>query len=145
MSEVDAAWLAAAIDGEGTISIWRERRRGNRSGFRYKAIVRVFNTNLDFLLRVRELTGCAIGVKDWRNRRPNHKVQYSAMVRTSQIPAVLRAVRPHLIIKTEQADTVLRFCEAMEVAPMRTFEDHEIFEGYWRTTAVLNRRGTSGG
>jgi len=37
LTEVEVAWLAAMIDGEGSIGIWRERRKGKKSGWHYKA------------------------------------------------------------------------------------------------------------
>lgn len=144
LTDVEAAWLAALIDGEGTIGVWREKRRKNVSGYRYKAVVRVFNTNFDLIARVRELTNCHIGVKDYRRSpgRTKHKTLYHAIIRQSQIPALLAAVSPYLIAKRRQADMVLQFCKVVADAPMRTSESHEMFEHFYLEMRALNARGT---
>lgn len=143
LTDVEAAWLAALIDGEGTIGIWRERRAKNASGFRYKATVRVFNTNFDLVARVRELTGCYVGVKDRRGtKRDKHKTLYMAVIRQSQVPKLLAAVGPYLIAKKRQADMVTKFCAVVVEAPMRTSESHEMFEHFYLEMRALNARGT---
>ena len=141
LTETQAVWLAAILDGEGSISIYREQRRGNASGYRYKAVVTVSNTNTDLICKVNDLMqGFALK----KDKRPSHhKECYRSTAHGRNVEAILRATRPHLIAKKEQADLVLEFCEVMKSAPMRTSAVHEIFERLWREVQTLNRRGVA--
>lgn len=53
MNDIDAAWLAAAIDGEGTISITKDKRKDGT--FRYAPLISICNTNIDFLKNVERI------------------------------------------------------------------------------------------
>src|SRR5262245_16572785 len=57
LSAVDAAYLAGLVDGEGTISVWRERRRENVTGWRYKTTFTIAQANGPFLQEIRQMVG----------------------------------------------------------------------------------------
>jgi endogenous inhibitor of DNA gyrase (YacG/DUF329 family) len=139
LTETQAIWLAAMVDGEGTVSIYRERRPKNSSGFRYKAVVGVTNTNRAIIDRATELMQGYASVKD--KRPDHHKTCYIAYAHGRNVEAIARAIRPHLVAKNRQVDLVLEFCEVMKSAPWRTSRVHEILERLWAEIRILNRRG----
>lgn len=141
LNEVQAAWLAALIDGEGTIGIYRMRSPTRTSGYLYRACVQVANTNRKLLARMAELVPSGVHVGDARQPLANHRVCYRATVRSRFIAPLLRAIRPALVAKVEQADTVLAFCEAKASAPFRSSQDASIFETLYQANRLLNQRG----
>lgn len=137
------SWLAALIDGEGTISIWKERRPGNRSGVRYKAVVAIYNTNVALLDQAKQfLDGyVAIGTLPTYKSHAHHKPCYKVMVNRRAIPYVLEQVMPYLRAKVKQAEFVLEFYRVLNTAPIRTSDDHGVLEELRREVQMLNKRG----
>jgi hypothetical protein len=102
----EAAWLAAAIDGEGTIWI-RTDPSGRRYGF-----VSVYNTNRAFADRAVELLGGHLQLRDHALTPSGTKgkdVFVAMLGRRDRIEEVLRAIRPFLIIKRPQTDELLEW------------------------------------
>lgn len=145
LTPMQAVWLAGIIDGEGTISIWRERRPKNRSGYRYRAVVEVYNTNRDLIAAVLAMADGFTTVKYMPKPTDNHKQCFKVVWNRRAIPRLLEMIQPHLVAKRKQADIVLRFCEELENAPMRASQVHEILEGMWAEVKELNRRGIAKG
>jgi len=141
MTDAQAAWLAALVDGEGCVGIWRERRPKNRSGFRYYAALEVVNTCRALIDAVSALLGGNTWVKDGR-LKPKHKVVYVARIRRSVVGEVLRRIVPFLIVKPRQAEKVLEFCEILESAPMRASLVHDDLQRLYEQCKALNKRGT---
>lgn len=140
LNDVQATWLAAMIDGEGTIGIYRIASRGRSSGFIYRAAIAVANTDRRLVERVADLVSAGICIADKRIR-DRHKPLYHAQVKSRFIVPLLEAIRPHLVIKGQQADNVLAFCAAKAAAPMRSSQDAPIFEELYQANRLLNRRG----
>lgn len=150
LSEAQKAWLAALIDGEGTISIWRERRPKNRSGVRYKAVVLVTNTNLALLDALYQCVDGYACTHNARRANKKHKATFAVYVSRRAIRSLLEQIKPYLVAKRKQADLVLEFCRVMEATPMRASQNHDIFETLCAECQRLNQRGipatvTSGG
>lgn len=140
LSSVDATWLACAIDGEGTIGIYRERRPKNRSGYRYYAIVQVFNSNRDFVDKAVGLMGGSLQAKGEAKR--GNKEVFVASTTRRKVPPVLEAVLPYLVIKQKQAELALRFSALLQSSTKRTFDIHPQLESLWLQMKDLNKRGT---
>jgi hypothetical protein len=146
--ELDArqcAWLAALIDGEGTIGIWRQRVSSNRSGWHYHAAIQVTNSNKDLIDAAQECLNGAVHLKNGKRRNPRHKLTYAVTVKTRAVAAVLKQVRPYLVAKRKQADVVLEFCRVRDESPVRTSVNADIYQDLRDQCRLLNRRGTSGG
>lgn len=140
ISDEDTAWLACAIDGEGTIGIWRQRSN-DRHGWRYRAIVAVFNTNREFLSFVGGLVGGKIWVKDGPRKR-HYKHSWQVRIHSRVIPQFLERIKPRLIIKRKQADLVLEFCRAVAASPVHNRAMQPTFERLYQECKALNKRGT---
>jgi hypothetical protein len=113
MREADAAWLAALIDGEGTICFQERENRetANHIGIRLSIV----NTNTELLARVQEIIG--YGGTDTPSPRlrsdgSEGRPVYSWQVTNAKAASVIAAVRPYLIAKRTQADLALA-CHAL--------------------------------
>lgn len=139
LSETERVWLAAFVDGEGTIGIYRSTRKGNRSGFRYQAVCSVANTNLALIERFAWLADTRVVRKSKNGTRC--KDIYTVSVKGRALENFLRQIRPHLIAKVEQADLVLDFLSHLALAPMRSSSYHDVFDEFYQKTRQLNRKG----
>lgn len=110
--EIDLSYLAAMIDGEGTVTLERtgRRRKGNSEmGLAPKVIVA--NTNLAIVGHVVNLfkkLGTNPHVKSSTARR--HKTCYWVTVQgLTKVKVVLEAVMPYMVGKVSQAQLLLDF------------------------------------
>lgn len=122
LSEVECAYAAGFWDGEGTISIWNEKRAANRDGIRLKITMTVANTDYLALEDLRAIIGNGrITVKDSRKGNAGHKTLYRLDLTSNQIRHVLPQLLPYLIIKKYVASTVLKYLEML--SPGKKFDD----------------------
>lgn len=109
------AWLGGIVDGEGTITAYcttgHVRRDGSRSG-QLIFFVSVGNTDVRMIHRIVEIAA-EVGVKGnvrlgESRRSAKHKrcwkVSFSG---GGRVEALVRAIRPYLVCKGEQADKVI--------------------------------------
>ncbi len=103
MTPEEAAWLAAAIDGEGNIHLslkpWPQ------------ASVSIFNTNTLFLAKAADLMCGSVGIV--RGKRPGRKTLYRARISGHfKVLITLESVLPYLIIKKDKAKTIVDFIKS---------------------------------
>ena len=112
-NEIDRAWLAAIIDGEGCISIRRHDSHSNADGNPrcqdgFIPFICVGNNDRELLDRCQEITGYGtVGVKD----RPHtdgrgihsRRIYYGWRLDGNKAIEVIRAIYPFLIAKKRQA------------------------------------------
>lgn len=104
----DAAWLAAAIDGEGSISInWAKRKDGSKRPF---AKISVSNAYKEFLEKVERIIGSG-GVSLRKGKGVRFENYVYSCQRIDLILGVLKEIRPILIVKAKNADIVIDFLE----------------------------------
>jgi hypothetical protein len=102
MTAVQKAWLACAIDGEGTIGIYPGGI--TKTGHKKWPITSVIITNTDrkFLEHARIITG--LGSICTTKKRENRKVMYQWQVKGHQgVLKILLDIYPYLIIKRKKA------------------------------------------
>jgi hypothetical protein len=106
LTEVEAAYVACAIDGEGSVRIEPPDAKKNRRY--YYARIQIFNTNLPWLTNLQKIIGGSIHLHNLHPERskipirnPEYRVEVCRMV---EVLDLLRQVRPFLIIKAEKAD-----------------------------------------
>lgn len=108
----ESAWLAAAVDGEGSIGIYN----GGGNQGRY-AQIQVSNTDVRFVDRFKEIIGCGSSVmrtnfhKAHKGRKP---IFHYALKGSSRCYWVLKQIEPYLIIKRDKA---LKIIEELETKP----------------------------
>lgn len=110
LDEAEKTWLACAIDGEGSIQLRFESRKG-RSRPTPRVELSIVNTDRRFSEHARSLAGGYIRVNNQpsverRGRRPIYEWRLSGHLR---VGLILTAIRPFLVIKGEKADSVLDF------------------------------------
>ena len=110
----DRAWLAALVDGEGSIFIARQREGTptgrNRASFRsqdsFQPGLVIANTNKALLERAAEITG--FGNIQMAKRGPsNRRDSYVWRISGSKASSVLREIYPDLIAKQKEARIAL--------------------------------------
>lgn len=115
ITDVQIAWLAGIIDGEGCIyGAWANRGRHSTGGS-MGAQVRVQATSMAMISRVAEICAqadiCAVvELGSWRplSNRACHRV---SIRKISDVVRFLRLVRPYLVVKTDQTDFVIKWYE----------------------------------
>ena len=143
------AWLAGLIDGEGTISI--TRHNANKYGHPYLGpLLQIANTDTRLLKRAAEIIEHLTGkpshkfvVTNPRDDLTRRKLGYRLAVHTQwELLLVLPAIRPYLVGKVEQADTVIDFCRRRCGRAHQRWREFvaEDYAGYIRCLE-LNRRG----
>lgn len=143
MNEVECAYIAGFVDGEGCIGLWREKRLSNKCGFRFHPALEANNTNFEVLYRIREMMGNGRIVHIF-NKQPNRKPGYKLQLFPNQIRHILPQIMPYLIIKREQARLVLEYLKTVKDGQKHTFADFPKFEEIYEQCKVLNQRGTPG-
>jgi len=126
MKEWERAWLAAAIDGEGTISLHRNgggKVRPSLRGFSYAPIVLVCNTNLDFCKFAQKITG--VGRIQTIKRKAPYKTLYRWVVTGRRCKPILLEICPYLIIKEKHAFSLFEAIGWIEKNTRNTAHWHE--------------------
>lgn len=138
MTDVEAAYAAGIFDGEGTVSLtWRPNRHGRRYA---QLSITIGNTDVRVLQWLAERFGGSWTQQKqaWANAKPF----YRWMAWTARAEAFLQIVRPHLILKAEQADLALRFRETITTRGQRLAPEVEIERlGLKAELTKLNQRG----
>jgi hypothetical protein len=102
-------YIAAAIDGEGTIRLHREKGTRSNSWGRLTPEIRVVNTNKEFILKLQKaMSGYIYKSK----RKKPAKTCYTLIVRgVGQVYSILSLVTSELTVKRRLAELLLAFCE----------------------------------
>lgn len=111
LSDVQAAYLAGIIDGEGCITITKQRNiKAGRLGYCYRPVLHVANTHSRVLVILQKQTGLGRARK-FDDARENRKERWQWMIWSQQAAQIVRRVLPYLIIKKKQAIVFLRFVQ----------------------------------
>lgn len=105
LSEAEKAWLACAIDSEGSISF--RRMKNARSGKTYtRPAISVYNTSKAFIDHFANLT--AQRSYYWRSNGYGNKRLYACSTQNrTLLRLLLEATLPYLIVKKRKAQTTL--------------------------------------
>lgn len=137
----NAAYLAALIDGEGTIGIYRANGVRSLSPSFYVQVT-VVNTNTDLMAWLSENIGGRVDKRsDTTSRDPRHKHPYHWRVHGPNAELLLNAVRPYLVCKGSQADVALQLRAMHQAGRVLTPEDVAARQALKDRMHVLNARG----
>lgn len=139
LTDGEAMWLAAAIDGEGTIGLYREHRPHNKNGYRFSPVVEVFNCNIAFVARAADLMGGFVANKTAATN--TNRAGYKASANRRRAIPVLHSVLPYLIIKRRQAELVLEATTLIYGCTTHTSSIYHDLEAIWLEMKALNKRG----
>jgi hypothetical protein len=143
LSPAQAAYIAAMIDGEGSIQISRTPPSGVWKNTHYQLFVSVYNTNLRvhrYLERV--WPGFKVILTDHGDEVS--KDSYAWRGQSSNAYLLLLQVRPYLVIKGVHADTAIRFQEGVRKCPRGyplTMRERYRRERLFTVMKRLNRKG----
>ena len=121
MSKEEIAWFAGLFDGEGSIVL---ARRDRYAGSKAARIV-IYNNVLELLERIIEFTGVGV-IHERKSKNPKHADSYYWQCGGGEAMAILRQVRPWLIVKAARANAVLEG---------RTFERQTRWDGMYGSAA----------
>lgn len=147
------AWLAGAVDGEGTVSIGRFRSSMYRDGLCHRPLLQLVNTDrrmLDHAASIIEtVTGKRPKLYPLKRYATCHRPAWSMQIWSGwELALILPSLLPHLITKREQAETVLEFCKrqlAQRGGARRTDDAFAADELDYARCRILNQRGNHGG
>lgn len=107
----DLAWAAGIVDGEGCIAVYSVNDKRLRWPV-LRAEVCVVNTDRRMTDKLQELFGGDLYERPPRSER--HRPTFEWKLRHPAAATMIRAVRPYLVIKGEQADVFLQFCATIK-------------------------------
>lgn len=141
----ESIWLAAMVDGEGSILINRNDYTVEKLGHspNYAARVEVNNTSRVLLERVAEIAGCGqIHDRPPRDESNSKKICYTWVAASKEARTVIERIYPHLIAKQDQARLVL-YLESSKVTTgyrqRLTCEALQTRERLWEEVKQLNQ------
>jgi hypothetical protein len=141
LSPTEAAYVAGFMDGEGTLTIGRQKRPENRAGFRYLPIMVVANSHVVGLEAIRSLCGNGRVITCTRSKVLIHKHVYRLQWTAHQIRHLLPQIKPYLLLKHLQADLLEDFLDLIVNGRNTTPEQWAEMERLRVEIRALNHRG----
>lgn len=153
--ETTLSWLAALIDGEGSIMITNNSPgaaflRKNPKAVnhrRVRLVISVSNTHLGLLSAIIQKTGLGTIYTHTRQPKENHKkTSYTWRLNTTEIREILPSLAPWLIVKREQADLMMEALGIKEEATpakgkIPTKETSDRLRALSEAMSILNKKG----
>jgi hypothetical protein len=134
VTDMDWARMAAFLDGEGCIRIQMvpaEKRKRAKSPWHMLILV-MGNTDPRLALWCSERFGGNLYFRQSSKRNSRHRDAFVWHCNSKRAEAVIRGCLPHFVLKREQAETALAFCEiawtqlAGESLPQELIDKREI-------------------
>lgn len=145
LTVAEAAYLAGLIDGEGTLSVGKEKCKTNATGYRYTMRFSIAQANLPYLERIREMIGNGtVRVQDMRKQPSNHRPVYSLFFHRHQARWILPQVMPYLKLKGRHAEVVMAFLGSLADGreDRKTFQEKDVLrQPLYEESLILNHRG----
>lgn len=140
MTEIQKAWLAGFIDGEGCIGVYKQRSENRVHPLAYGVRICAVNTNSEVIEYIKTLVGCGCAFmykKPPKNPkwRPVHRWQSQGETARD----VIRQILPYLKVKRAIAELVLTMpiCSKAGRSESDVSEQTRIFD----EAKKMNRRG----
>lgn len=138
-SPTAVAYLAGMIDGEGTVGIYEARSTRSLRISHYVQVT-VVNTDLALMDWLTATFGGRVDRRRDPSRNPTHKQPYAWRVHGPNAAALLEAVEPYMVIKSEQVAVARQLLALRRPGPLT---DDDVAERAALKTRMheLNRRG----
>ena len=136
LTNTDLAYLAGIIDGEGSIGIYA-RAKGSSN---YFLKLMIANTSEPLIKWIRTRFGGATVFTRYDN--PAHRPTWNITIYQQHVADVLRACRPYMVAKADQADLAIDFAENFRTSRGRwvvPVEEVERRKSYSERMMALNR------
>lgn len=112
-TDVENAWSAGIVDGEGWISVFKNRvvRKDGTSNYRLQ--VGVSNTDPRMCRKLQSLYGGSMSAEKNSKKYGRAKPYYSWHLHGAQCKGFLDAVLPYLLVKRDQAEVALCYIDTI--------------------------------
>jgi len=136
-------YIAGFVDGEGTITISKEKTHSSRRGFTYGVYFCVSNTNRELLQLMCNTVSVGYVARSNRNRNfPRRKEIFHWSAHRRKAAALIQKLLPHLYLKGAQAELALKYQEAIIQGHQPLTEEECVFRDQcYMKMKELNRRG----
>jgi len=107
LSDIDSAYLAGIIDGEGSIGLSKLNRKGRTF---ISPVITITNTSKNLVDKVSSIYPNGT----WRTRQRSYKnkpINEWVLNKTNNVADLLQQIIPHLSAKLDKANLVLDFCK----------------------------------
>ena len=104
-NELELAYIAGFIDGEGTISVFFHKKKKL-----WRPIFEICNTDLTTLEWIRDTLGCGSIYSCKKEHKENWKKRYTLQFFKADTLRVLPILIPFLKLKVRQANILIEYC-----------------------------------
>ena len=142
ITDVEAAYIAGILDGEGCIAIHKKAVRKQHHNPTFLVHMDITNTSRDLLGWVRLTTG--LGKILDKPRTKGWKACYKLFFIADEIKPLLERVLPYMLVRRKQAELVLEFIGTIKYhgpAHPTTVDEYIQKELIFEEIEELNRRG----
>ena len=133
MEEVAKAWLAGLVDGEGTITIARNKMKGRNKDL-FRPILCITNSSLELLQCCKTTTDLGEIYKQ-KKQTSHHRQVYRWRVSDGKAVSIVIEIKPYLIAKRRQAEIV---CNLSELKGDRGEEAYKTRTSLWEEAKRAN-------
>lgn len=111
LTDGERGWLAGIVDGEGCITITRTSPSKNTTHrtIQYRPYITVTMGHAPTIARVRELIGVGSGDIQTLSTNPKWNDAYRWYASNRHAITAVKAIRPYLVTKAEEADVILEW------------------------------------
>ena len=114
LSEIEKAYLAGIFDGEGCVGYYK--RKGNRNKHSYISVVMISQSDMRLMHWVRDTVG--FGTVYGREGKKHFEYHWETNKR-AHVYEFLTNIRPYLVLKAEQVDTLLALIDKEGIEPQK--------------------------
>lgn len=105
MKPTEAAWLAGIIDGEGCITITRQKPgSGGRKNWSYRLYLKVTMGDEATIRRILAIAGCGTVTVQKPKPGKGWNIAFTWWASSREALSILARTRPHLVTKSQEAD-----------------------------------------
>ena len=111
LSLYEKGFIEAALDGEGTIGLYKEKTEKVRRGFCWRVRCQISNTNKLWLEKIKRIIGAGHIGKDYRHRENHHQcytLYLSANVTRQLLPQIKLVIKEKRRVLTIEALHLLK-------------------------------------
>jgi len=145
LDELERAWLASVIDGEGSVFLSKVVDRAYRRGFYYLPQFSVSNSNRDFLIKIARVIGEGT-VHRGKKGRDGTKTRWEYLASAGVLRVILRQILPYMIVKKTRAQKMIEYFRFIDTHPLWGLKQvdscyYEKLDSIYATLKKLNRKG----
>jgi hypothetical protein len=147
LTERELGYIEGILDGEGTVTLCKQKRKPTSKKYTYYPLVSVSNTDIRILQHIKELLGGGTirPFKWFKEHRPKSKTLY----RYVMTRPLMREVLPQLELISKDVQRLmlidaLQIFEKRKGDPYTTYGDEEL-EAIYQEMKRLNKRGKKDG